>query len=86
MGQGPEGVPADAEAVTGVLEADGAAGGGRRGLPGRGQRQGHLRGGRGPVPEPAPRQESQVGTQESRLELCRFLKIRIQEFGFILPL
>ena len=60
MGQGPEGVPADAEAVAGVLEADGAAGGGRRGLPGRGQRQGHTRGGRGPISEPAPRQESQV--------------------------
>ena len=60
MGQGPKGVSADTEAVAGVLEADGAAGGGRRGLPGRGQRQ-SLRGGRGQVPEPAPRQESQVG-------------------------
>ena len=61
MGQGPEGVPADAQAVAGVLEIDGAAGGDRRGLPGRGQRQGQLRGERGPVSEPAPGQESQVG-------------------------
>ena len=55
-----EGVPPYAEAVGGVRETDGGAGGDRGGLPGRGQRQGLSRR-RSPLSKPAPCQESQEG-------------------------